>query len=69
MRLQDYLKENGISQRFVASKLGVSDVSVSNWCRGISRPTPDSIDALEKLTDGKVMLADWVAKTDGVKNA
>lgn len=39
--LQKYLKSHGITQHFVANKMGVSDQSLSNLLNGRSKFTAD----------------------------
>ena len=62
MKLQEYLKEYGVTKTHIARRLDVSAVAVDNWAKGRNMPSPPKILEIEKLTDGKVMLADWVAK-------
>jgi transcriptional regulator with XRE-family HTH domain len=42
-RLTELLGENGISKRKLASAVGVSAMSVSDWTNGNVQPTADSI--------------------------
>jgi transcriptional regulator with XRE-family HTH domain len=39
MLLKELLKTKGLKQNWLASKMGVSEVTVSNWCSGKSVPT------------------------------
>lgn len=38
MKLKTLLDEKGIKQKWLAQKLGVSEVTVSSWCMGRSKP-------------------------------
>ncbi len=42
-RLSELLKENNISKRFLAQKIGVSAMSVSDWSTGNVQPTAENI--------------------------
>ena len=42
-RLSELLKENKISQRELAKRIGVSSTSVSDWSTGKIQPTAESI--------------------------
>lgn len=48
MLLKELFKSKGIKQKWLASKLGVSEVTVSNWVKEKSNP---SLKHLEKLSD------------------
>ncbi|WP_081979207.1 helix-turn-helix transcriptional regulator [Lacinutrix jangbogonensis] len=37
--LKEFLKSKGVKQKWLANKIGVSEVSVSNWVKGKSEPT------------------------------
>jgi transcriptional regulator with XRE-family HTH domain len=39
MLLKELLKSKGLKQKWLASKIGVSEVTVSNWCAGRSMPS------------------------------
>jgi len=51
MLLKELLKSKGIKQKWLASKLGVSEVSVSNWCAGKSTPKKAHIQKLSELLE------------------
>jgi transcriptional regulator with XRE-family HTH domain len=38
MLLKELLKSKGLKQKWLADKIGVSEVTVSNWCSGKSVP-------------------------------
>lgn len=42
-KLRKLLKKKGLKQKYIAKKLGVSEVSVSNWVRGEHLPLPKYI--------------------------
>ena len=46
--LKEVFKSKGIKQKFLASKMGVSEVTLSNWVTG---KTSTSKKNLEKLSD------------------
>lgn len=37
--IKDFLKQNGMSQKHFAKKLGVTNITVNNWVSGRSKPT------------------------------
>ena len=39
MMLKELLKSKGVKQKWLANKIGVSEVSVSNWVQGKSEPS------------------------------
>lgn len=39
MPLKELLKSKGLKQKWLAEQLGVSEVTVSNWCSGKSLPS------------------------------
>lgn len=45
-RIRDARKAAGLTQRQLAEKIGVSNTSISNWEKGLSRPDPDTIQYL-----------------------
>ena len=44
--IQTCMSERGLSQKELASALGVSQASISNWCQGIKMPRMDKIDRI-----------------------
>jgi len=48
MLLREVLKTKGVKQKWLAAKLGVSEVTVSNWIKGKSQPSGRN---LEKMSD------------------
>jgi transcriptional regulator with XRE-family HTH domain len=47
--LKELLKSKGIKQKWLANKIGVSEVTVSLWCAGKSMPKKEHINSLCKL--------------------
>ena len=45
-RIRDARKAAGLTQRQLADNLGVSNTSISNWEKGLSRPDADMIQKL-----------------------
>ena len=46
--LKEFLESNGIKQKFFAKEIGVTSVTVSNWMRRKSKPTPLTQKRIEK---------------------
>ena len=51
MLLKELLKSKGIKQKWLASKMGVSEVTVSNWCSAKSVPKKEHLQKLSDLLD------------------
>jgi transcriptional regulator with XRE-family HTH domain len=51
MLLKELLKAKGIKQKWLASRLGVSEVTVSNWCSGKSMPNKSHLQKLSELLE------------------
>lgn len=49
MLLKELLKAKGLKQKWLANKIGVSEVTVSNWCAGKSVPREEHLRELSKL--------------------
>lgn len=45
-KIKKYREASGLSQRDLASALGISNTRISNWEQGINRPDADMIGAL-----------------------
>ena len=45
-RLQYYMDLNGMTQKDLAEKIGVSEASASNWIKGIKIPRADKVDKI-----------------------
>lgn len=51
MLLKELLKTKGIKQKWLANKMGVSEVTVSNWCSAKSVPKKLHLQKLSELLD------------------
>jgi transcriptional regulator with XRE-family HTH domain len=49
MVLKDLLKLHGIKQNWLAQKLGVSEVSVSNWVKGKTVPKKEHLEKIARI--------------------
>lgn len=49
MVLKDLIKTRGVKQRFIANKLGVSEVTVSNWVKEKSVPSQKHLEKLSEI--------------------
>ena len=54
LRLDEVLKEKHIQQKDLASRLGVSKVSVSYWCNNQTNPSIDTLVNIAKVLEVKV---------------
>ncbi len=51
MLLKELLQSKGLKQKWLANKMGVSEVTMSNWCSGKSVPAKRRLQRLSKLLD------------------
>jgi transcriptional regulator with XRE-family HTH domain len=51
MLLKELLKSKGIKQKWLANKMGVSEVTVSNWCSAKSVPNKEHLKKLSEFLD------------------
>lgn len=49
MLLKELLKTKGVKQKWLASRLGVSEVTVSNWVKDKSIPSKKHIEKLSEM--------------------
>lgn len=47
--LKEIIKVKGVKQKWLAAKLGVSEVTVSNWCSGKTIPTEENYEKLSEI--------------------
>ena len=47
--LNEIIKSKGMKQIFIAQKIGVSVVTVSNWVQGKSKPSEKHLNRLSEL--------------------
>jgi transcriptional regulator with XRE-family HTH domain len=52
--LKELIKARGIKQKWLAAKLGVSEVTVSNWCSGKAVPNPGHLEKLGAILEVEV---------------
>ena len=51
MLLKELLQSKGLKQKWLANKMGVSEVTVSSWCAGKSVPRKVHLQKLCELLD------------------
>ena len=51
MLLKELLKSKGLKQKWLANKMGVSEVTVSSWCAGKSVPRREHLQKLSELLE------------------
>ncbi len=51
MLLKNIIKSKGIKQNWLANKIGVSEVTVSNWCKEKSLPNKQHIQKLSEILE------------------
>ncbi len=51
MLLKELLQAKGLKQKWLANKMGVSEVTVSSWCSGKSEPKKEHIQKLSELLE------------------
>ena len=56
MKLEEYLKTSGISQRTFAKRVGISSSSISMWLSGNRNPSTKIMKKIEDLTSGQVTM-------------
>ena len=49
--LKEYIVKKGLKQKYIAEKVGVSEVTVSNWVKGKMRPNEQHLNELAKILD------------------
>lgn len=49
--LNDIIKTRGIKQNYLAQRMGVSTVTVSNWVKGKSTPNKKHLEKLCEILD------------------
>lgn len=57
--LKELIQSKGFKQRFLASKLGVSEVTMSNWVSGKARPTAEHAEKLAEILNVSVDKILW----------
>ena len=51
MLLKELIKAKGIKQKWLAQKIGVSEITVSNWCTNKTVPQKHHIEKLCEILD------------------
>ena len=51
MPLKEIMKSKGLKQKWLANKMGVSEVTVSSWCAGNSVPRKAHLKKLSELLE------------------
>jgi transcriptional regulator with XRE-family HTH domain len=51
MLLKELLQAKGLKQKWLANKIGVSEVTVSNWCSAKSVPKKEHLRKLSELLE------------------
>lgn len=49
MQLKELLKSRGLKQKWLAKELGVSEVTISNWCSLKSIPSDKNLKKMSKI--------------------
>ncbi len=47
--LKEFLKSKGVKQKWLAQRIGVSEVTMSNWVKGKSSPTKKNLEKLSEI--------------------
>ncbi len=47
--LKEIITKKGIKQKWLAQQIGVSEVTISNWVKGIYQPTDENIEKIAKV--------------------
>jgi len=49
--LKEIIKAKGLKNKFISQKLGVSEVTISNWVQGKSTPSKKHLEKLSQLLE------------------
>ncbi|RCL01038.1 MAG: putative transcriptional regulator/toxin [Candidatus Tokpelaia sp. JSC189] len=60
-KLKSYLINNKLSQAEFGMQIGVSQVAINRYLRGLRFPEPEIVIKIEQATDGIIGPADWYA--------
>ena len=58
MMLKELLKSKGVKQKWLAKKIGVSEVTLSHWVKGKSHPSKNNLKKLGEVLN--VDIADLI---------
>ncbi|TPN44425.1 helix-turn-helix transcriptional regulator [Mesorhizobium sp. B1-1-4] len=64
MKLAQYLSDHEMTDEAFAATVGMSQSQISRIKRGISRPSWDSVAAIERATGGQVTASDFAQAPD-----
>jgi len=56
MLLKELLNSKGLKQKWLANKIGVSEVTVCNWCAGKSTPKKEHLRRISELLEVPIKL-------------
>lgn len=59
--LRDWRKQRGLTQSDLATRLGVSGATLSDWEAGKKTPRIESAVRIERVTEGAVPVGAWLA--------
>lgn len=54
--LKELIRARGVKQKWLATKLGVSEVTVSNWCSGKTVPNQNHFEKLSAILDVELIV-------------
>lgn len=60
MKLIDWLSQENISDEAFGRRVGRSQSQISRIKRGLSRPSLDLVEVIERETSGTVTVDDWI---------
>lgn len=60
MRLIDYLKQSGLTQRDFAEISGVATSTLNNWVKGHRTPNLQNVLLIQSVTGNRVTIGDWI---------
>jgi transcriptional regulator with XRE-family HTH domain len=60
MKLAEFLNTEKLTDEAFGALVGMSQSQISRIKRGVSRPSWESLAAIERVTDGKVRAADFI---------
>lgn len=58
-KLKRWLKEEGRMSYWLATKIGVTNVTLSYWVTGRRTPSLDHAFKIEEITEGAIKASDW----------
>ena len=53
-KIKEAILNSGLKQKFIADKLGVSEISLSYWISGTRNPSRDHVKSLAKICRCKI---------------